>query len=354
MKRILSLLLVLALSVAAFTACAPSAPAPAAAETPVATEAPAPAETPAPAELPASERAAVRIAALKGPTGMGMVKLMSDAETDSTKNDYEFTLSGAPDEIVGLLTTGAVDVAAVPTNLAAVLYNKTKGAVQMAALNTLGVLYIVEMGDTINSVEDLKGKTVTAAGQGSTPEYILNYILDAYGIRDSVTVDYKSEHAEVSTLGLSGKADVLLLPEPFVTSTLLKSDKARIALDLTKEWETAAQKAGKSGVVSMGCIVVRKAFADENKEALNAFLDEYKASTEYVNANAKDAAALIEKYGIMASAAAAEKSLPNCNIVFIEGGEMKQDIAGFLEALYAADPSSVGGAMPADDFYYMR
>jgi NitT/TauT family transport system substrate-binding protein len=239
--------------------------------------------------------------------------------------------------------------------MAALLYNKTKGQVQMIALNTLGVLYIVEKGDTVHSVADLAGKTIVASGQGSTAEYALNYILAANGLEvgKDVMVEYKSEHAEAATLLAAGQADVALLPEPFVTSTLLKDGTLRVALDLTQEWDAIAQDEGTDSAMAMGCLIVRKEFAQQNPAALDAFLAEYEASTSFVNENLDQASELIVQYGIMAQAAAAKKALPGCNIVFVSGQAMKDAIVPFLQVLHTANPASVGGAMPADDFFYI-
>lgn len=351
-------LLCLLLALAMLAGCAAPSPAPSASAAPTAqpTASPTPqAATPTPEPTQAA-RTKINIAALKGPTGIGMVKLMEDAATDTTQNDYAFTLAGSPDEVVGKLTSGEVDVAAVPTNLAAVLYKKTNGKVQLAALNTLGVLYILENGDSIHSVADLKGKTIVASGQGATPEYALNFILKANGIdpEKDVTVEYKAEHAEAVTLAVTGKADVILLPEPNVTAALAKKPELRVALDLTQAWAEAGEKVGiGDSVISMGCIVVRSEFAAENPDAVAAFMQEYKASTQFVNANIEEAAALVEKYEILPSAAIAAKAIPNCNIVFIDGQAMKAQVSNFYQVLFDANPSSVGGTLPDDAFYYI-
>ena len=343
--KMLSVLLILAMILIAAAGCA--------ADFQGTQKSQAPAATTAPASQTAKKN--INIATLQGPTGMGMVKLMADNDAGTSANKYTFTMTGAPEDIVGKLTSGEVDIAAAPTNLAATLYNKTSGGVQIAALNTLGVLYIVEKGDTIKSVADLAGKTIIASGQGSTPEYILNYILKANGIADKVTVTYKTEHTEVATLVASGQADIAMLPEPFVTSTLMKAQGARVALDLTEEFSKANKLLGREeSVISMGCLVVRKDFAQKNKEALDAFLKEYEASAKYANENLDDTAALIVKYGIMASADAAKKALPNCHIVYVGGDEMRSTLPGFLNVLFEANPASVGGKLPGDDFYYNK
>ncbi len=350
LKRITALLLAAAMSFS-FAACSqekttqeqPSVPA----ETPVETPVEKPAETPV---AEPAERTIINIAGLKGPTSLGMLKLMEGDEAQSTVNDYEFTLAGAADEIVGKIVSGELDVAAVPTNLGATLYAKTQGNVQVAALNTLGVLYILENGETIHSIEDLAGKSMVATGQGSTPEYALNLILEKNGLSDSVSVEYKAEHSEVPPMLLSGEASIALLPQPFVTSVLAQNESIRIALDVTEEWNKAVN--GESDL-TMGCVIVRKEFAENNKEALDAFLDEYKESVEFVNANPAEAAQLSEHFDII-KAAVAEKAIPQCNIVFIEGDEMQKIASGCLQILFEANPKSVGGAMPDEAFYYKR
>lgn len=300
----------------------------------------------------AASKTTIRLATLKGPTGLGMLKLMSDNDSGTTSNKYEFMLAGAPDEIVSKITTGEIDAAAVPTNLAATLYNKTNGKIQMAAVNTLGVLSVVTNGENITSIKDLKGKTVYSSGQGSTPEYALNYILSQNGLEvgKDVKVEYKAEHAELATLLISGKAKIAVLPEPFVTQVTTKSKDVKIALDVTKEWNKAA---GDKSVLTMGCLIVRKDFAEKNKDAFNKFLEEYKASSEFTNSSVEQAAALSEQYGIM-PAAVAKKAIPNCNIVYIDGSEMMTKIPDFLNVLFKANPKSVGGKLPGDDFYYEK
>ena len=291
---------------------------------------------------------AVAVYALKGPTGIGMVKMMND--NDGT---YAFTLAGAPDEVVAAVASGSADIAAVPTNLAATLYKKTDGNVQLLALNTLGVLSILENGDTIHTVEDLAGKTIYASGQGATPEYVLNYILDAYDLTDKVTVEYKAEHAELATLAASGEIAVALLPEPNVTSVLMQNPNFRIALDVTELFAAAAERKGESATLSMGCVIVRRDFAEKNPDQVKAFMDAYAASVAYVNENVADASQMVEAQGIMPKAAVAAKAIPNCHIVFIAEQEMKDAIQPFFQILFNANPKSVGGALPADDFYYL-
>lgn len=301
-----------------------------------------------------AEKVDINLAALSGPTALGMLDLLEKNDNGEAANNYNVTIASAPDEVTGKIISGELDIAAVPTNVAATLYNKTEGQVQIAALNTMGVLYILETGDTIQSVADLKGKTIYATGQGSTPEYALNLVLEKNGLTpgEDVQIVYAADNAEIAPLLASGEAQVALLPQPFVTSVLTQNENVRVALDLTEEWDKAVN--GESGL-TMGCVVVRKEFAEQNKEALDRFLDEYKQSVETVTSEEglAHAAELAEKYNII-KAAVAEKAIPECNIVFIEGDEMEKIASGFLQVLYDANPQSVGGQLPNEDFYYKR
>ena len=301
---------------------------------------------------PDSEKINVNIATLKGPTGIGMVNLMELAKEGEAPDNYSFTLAGAADEITGKLTSGEVDIAAVPTNLAATLYNKTGGKVRIIAVNTLGVLYVVENGDTVKSVDDLKGKTVSATGQAAVPEYAFNYILEQNGMKagTDVTVDYLSEHSELAAQLIAGKVNLAVLPEPFVTQVTAKNPDVRVALDLAEEWNTASDE--QSDLV-MGCLVVRTEFAEEHKAELDAFLDAYKQSAEAAVKDVEKTAQLTGEYDIM-DAAVAEKAIPKCNIVYMDGTEMKESTGAFLKVLFEAQPKSVGGKLPDDGFYYQK
>lgn len=299
-----------------------------------------------------SEKIDVNIATLKGPTGIGMVNLMQAAKNSTTPDRYNFTLAGAADEIVGKISSGEVDIAAVPTNLAAVLYQKTGGKVQMIAVNTLGVLYVVENGETVQQVEDLKGKTVFSTGQAAVPEYAFNYILGQNGMKtgDDVTVNYLSEHSELAAQLISGKVKLAVLPQPFVTQVTAKNSDVRVALDLAKEWKTASDE--QSDLV-MGCLIVRTEFAQQHKAELNAFLDAYKQSTETAVKDVEKTAQLTGEYDIM-DASVAEKAIPKCNIVYMDGTQMKESTDAFLKVLFEAQPKSVGGKLPDDGFYYQK
>ena len=304
----------------------------------------------------AAQDVTLNVAALKGPTGIGMVKLMQDAKNGESSNQYNFTLAGAPDEVTAKFIKGEFDIAAVPVNLAATLYNKMEGNVQVLAINTLGVLYILENGDTVHSIADLKGKTLYATGKGSTPEYILNYLLEKNGIapEKDITIEYKSEHAELATLMASGEVSLCMLPEPNVTSVLRENSNVHRALNLTTEWEKATSQAGEDSTLAQGCIIVNKEFAQKNKQAVDTFLTEYQASVDYVTSSTVDASQLVEEFGIMPKALIAELAIPNCNIIFLEGDTMKETMQANLEVLFQANPKSIGGAMPGDDFYYSR
>ena len=296
----------------------------------------------------------VNVTALKGPTAMGMVKLMDEAESGAVDgNVYAFTVAAAIDEVTPKIVKGETDIAAVPANLASVLYQNTKGEVQVLAVNTLGVIYIVESGDSVKSVEDLRGKTIYASGKGATPEYALNYILSENGIDPTkdVTIEWKSEHTECLAALLAEDNAIAMLPQPFVTTAQMKSDRIQVRLDLTAEWDAVQQDSDAPSQLITGALVVRRQFAQENPEAVEAFLKSYAESVEYVNANVEEAAQLVGKYEIV-PAAVAQKAIPACNIVCITGADMQQKLSGYLNVLFEQNPKAVGGALPADDFYY--
>ena len=297
------------------------------------------------AASPETAATGLRVAGLKGPTTMGLVNLM---ESDDGAN-YTFSMYGSADEFVSKLVTGELDAAAVPANLAATLYQKTQGQVEVACVNTLGVLYIVENGDTVQSVADLKGQTIVTTGKGTTPEYVLRYVLSQNGLDPDkdVTIEYCSEATEALSQVQAGQATIAMLPQPFVTTALSQVEGLRVALDMNEEW----QKVAGSQLVT-GVLVVRKDAVEADPDAFEEFLNGYAASVEAANTDLEGTAALCESYGIVAKAALAQKALPECNIVFERGEQMKTDLVNYFQVLYDADPSSVGGAMPADDFYY--
>lgn len=287
----------------------------------------------------------VRVGGLKGPTGMALAHMM-------TENDgsYAFTLAGAPTEMTDLIIKGDVDIAAVPVNLGSVLYNKTQGGVKGLSLITRGMLYVLEKGESIQTVSDLEGKTVVAAGQGSTPEYVTRYILESNNV--NADVDFRSEHAEVTTMAVSGMADIILVPEPHVTNVLMKDPSFRIALDITKEFSAAAQKNGyENAQLSMSVVIVRTEFYEKHPELVKKFMDDLSASIAFSSENVAQAAQEIAAQGIIPSAAVAEKALPSCQLVFIAGEEMQSQAAPLYEILFNANPASVGGKVPDDGFY---
>ena len=320
MKKYMSILLVLLMLVALFPGCA-------AAEEPV----------------------TIRLGSLKGPTTMGMVKLLSDNEAGLTAVKYESTVAANATELMPLFLRGELDVLALPVNAGAVLYNKSQAGATLLAVNTLGVLYIVEKGgETITSVADLKGKTIYATGKSTTPEYALSYLLSQNGldIAADVTMEWKSEASEVVAQMATLDSAVALLPQPFVTVAQTKVEGLRVALDMTAEW------ANVGSTLITGGLIIRTAFLNEHPEAVKTFLEEYAASTQYVNENVEEAAALVEQY-IGVAAGVAKKAIPACNIVCMTGEEMKAAAEKYLTVLFELNPDAVGGAMPEESFYYL-
>jgi len=300
---------------------------------------------------PAQEALNIRVGGLTGPTSIGLVHLMEAAGKGAAANKYTFTIAGSADEVTPKLIQGELDIVAVPANLAAVLYNNTKGAVQLLAVNTLGVIYLVENGNTVTSFEDLRGKIIYSSGKGSSPEYAIRYLLKEHGLDPDkdVKLEWKSEPAEVVALLAQTPNGVAMLPQPYVTVAQGKLANLRIAIDLNKAWDDLDN----GSLMITGVLVVRKAFAEQHPQETAAFLEEYRVSTQYANANVPEAAKLVEKFGIF-SAAVAEKAIPYCNITYLAGAEMKTAMEGYLNVLFEQNPKAVGGALPTDSFYYAR
>ena len=344
MKKLFFLTLALALALG-LTACgpkeAPEESTPPAETTPVA-------ESQVP-ETPAQEGADINLGLLNGPTGMGAAKLLSDNDAGETVNHYTVTLGSDPaNDILPKLNNGELDIAALPTNVAANLYNKT-GKVQLLALNTLGVLHILENGNTVNSLADLNGKTLYAINQGTNTEYVLDYLLTQNGLDPDADVDIQWKTSEeVTSLMASGEIDLCMLPVPAATTVLMQNSDVRDAIDLSDAWT----ESGANGTFTMGCVVVRTEFAQENPQAVQDFLAEYEASINYIKDNPEEGAALIEQYGIVPKAAIAQAAIPQANMIFVAGQDMKS-ISSYYEVLFAADPESIGGSIPDDGFYYI-
>lgn len=296
----------------------------------------------------------VNILALKGPTAMGMVSLMNQADQgEITDENYNFQIVASPDEVTPAIAQGTADIAAVPANLASVLYQKTDGGVQVLTINTLGVLYLVENGNQIQSISDLKGKTIYASGKGATPEYALNYILKENGLTpgEDVQIEWKSEHTECVAALAEHEGAIALLPQPFVTTAQSKNDSLRVALDLTEEWDNIQKENGGNSSLVTGVTVVRTEFAQEHPEIVEDFMERYQESVTFVNDHAEEAAKMIGNYDIIPEEVA-KKALPECNIVYIDGAEMKEKLSGYLEVLKQENPQAVGGTLPTDEFYY--
>ncbi len=288
------------------------------------------------------------IASLKGPTTMGMVKLMKDSENGETFNKYNVSIHATADEIVAGVVSGNTDIANVPANLAAVLHKKTDGNISVCGVNTLGVLYVVTSGEEITSVADLKGKTVYSTGKGTTPEYVFNHILHQNGLepQTDVIIEYKTEASECAAVMAESENAIAVLPQPYVTAAQAQNENIKIALSLTDEWGKVTDTPMITGVT-----IAQKTAIDENTGAFSVFMNEYQASVEYVNANTDEAAALIGGYDIIKEPVA-KKALPYCNITLLRNDEMVSAVKGYWNVLFAADPTAVGGEVPADTAFY--
>lgn len=291
----------------------------------------------------------IRIGGLKGPTSMGLVKLMQDNDEEKSVLNYDFTVEATADMITPLLVKGELDMAAIPANLASILHNNTDGKVQVLAINTLGVLYVVEKNAGVTTLADLKGKTIYATGKGSTPEYNLRYLLSEAGLDPDkdLTIEWKSEPTEVVALLKNSDSGVAMLPQPFVTVAQTQVEGLKTAINLNDEWN----KLENGSMMVTGVLVARTEFVQNNNAYVDAFLAEYKASIEYINVNPKEASAWVEER-IGVKAAIAEKAVPNCNLSYVDGGDMKAALNGYLNVLFEQNPKSIGGKMPADGFFY--
>ncbi len=303
-------------------------------------------KTAAPEEPVAPEKSAapeepVKVAALAGPTGMGLAYMMQDM-----KDKYNVELFTAPDQVTAKIVNGEIDISAVPINLASVLYNKTNGGVKVIAVNTLGVLYFLENGNSVQSIADLAGKTIYATGQGSTPEYILNYLLAANGLTDSVQVEYIADNTELIAKLADGTVQIALLPEPHVSVATAKSSDVRIALKVNDLWNEKNDTQ-----LVQGVYVVRTEYLESHKDQVDAFISDAEASALKV-VSAEDAAKVIVEQGIIPKEPIAKKAIPNCNITLVKGAEMKAYVSAMLKVLFDANPKSVGGNLPDDAFYY--
>lgn len=286
-----------------------------------------------------------KIAALNGPTGLGLAEIKADRSYA-----YDVEYYSDPQEVGPLLIKGEVDIAALPLNMAANLYKKTDGKIKMLAINTLGVLHVLSKDDSIKSVADLKGKTVYSSGQGATPEYIVNYILRKNGLEPGkdVTIEYKTAHNELATLAVEGSVDICILPEPFASKVLSKNESYKRVLDLTEEWGKVS-----SAKLAQGCLVARADYIEQNPEIIKEFMSFYEASVNFVNNENNAGAVFLAKNGYFDTPQLAADTIPNCNIVFITGEEMKKTATENFTVLFEANPASVGGEIPADALYYL-
>lgn len=336
MKKLTAILLSALLLVSVLSACSPS-------------EQPESSSTP---DAPAV-KTDVNVVAIAGPTGVGLVSLMDKDAADEAANNYNFTVVSDPQQAVAAVANGSADIAAVPTNLASTLYKKTSGGVQVLAVNTLGVLYMVENGDSIQSVADLRGKTIYTSGQGANPEYILRYVLEKNGLDPDkdVKIEFVADNDTLGTLVINGTAQVAMVPEPKLTACLTQNTDLNNVLNMTEEWSKVS---GDTSTLMMGCVVARKEFVQNNAAAVAAFLTEYEASINAVKADVATAANSCVTHGIIPKAPIAQKAIPNCNLTFVDGAEMKAQLSGYLNVLFDYNPAAIGNALPADDFYYAR
>ena len=333
MKRFFSLVLVLAM-VLCFAACGKQ-------------------EVVVGAEQTEREPMDVNVYVLSGPTGIGTMNLWAQSDAGVTFDRYRFTMPGSNDEVVAAISNGTADIACVATNLAATLYNKTDAGIICLAVNTLGVLHLLTNGETVENIADLAGKTIYLPGQGANPEYILRYVLIGNGLDpdSDVTLSFVGEGSELLTVWQNQPDAVILAPQPVATSLLMQYENAAEAFDMTEEWDKISSG---DSTLMMGCVIVRKEFCAQYPKTVAGFMDAYAASIESAQTDVTGTAALCEKYGLIPKAALAEKTIPACGVTYVDGDEMKAQLAGYLQVMFDADPKSVGGKLPGEDFYYVK
>ena len=323
MKRVLALALVLVLAIGVFAGCG---------------------------KKDEKKPGDVRITAIAGPTGVGLVDLMQKSADGETANKYTFNVVSDPTQAVAAITNGDADIAAVPTNLASTLYKKTEGKVQVLAVNTLGVLHILENGDSVKSVKDLKGKAIytDAKNKGANPEYILRYLLEKNGLKpdEDVRIEFA---ADLDAAIASGDAKIALVPEPKASTYLMQNKSIRRALNVTEEWNKVSDE---DCALMMGCVIARTDFVEKNPDAVALFLEDYAASINAAKTNTEAAATLCETFKIIPKAAVARQAIPNCGLVYVSGSTMKTRLSASLKVLFDYNPAAIGGALPKDDFYY--
>ncbi len=298
------------------------------------------------------EETVLRIGGMKGPTSMGLLFMKDEVENGAGTGAYEFTMVTGADELLPMMIKGELDIALVPANVAAILYQKTEGGVAVIDINTLGVLYMVSGDSNIVNVEDLRGKTIYLTGKGTTPDYVLHYILQENGLQEGdYTLEYKSEPTEVAALLAEKPEAVGLLPQPFVTVACAQNEALQVVMDMNEQWSLLQGESGSRMVT--GVTVVRKEVLEENEKAVLEFMSKHKASAEAINQDVEKGAELVVAAGIIGKAPIAQKAIPKCNITYVDGEEMKQALSGYLQVLFEQDATSVGGKLPEDDFYYV-
>lgn len=290
----------------------------------------------------------IKVAVLSGTTGWGIAPMIAKQKEEEKDFAANIEIYSDPSLVSAGVINGSVDIAAVPTNLAAVLNKKTEGAIKVLAVNTLGVLYIIENGNTVSSLSDLENKTIYIPGLGSNPEYILNIMLKKAGLEGKVTVDgttYSTPDA-LTTAVTAGTASIALLPEPKVTAAMMANKDLRVALDCTAAWKSLTQVD-----LVQGCLIARNDFIVNHEELTKDFLKGYKSSVETVN-NDESAASLIVAAGLAPKEALVKNALPRCNITYMTGTAMEESLTAFWTALYETVPTAVGGAVPSSSIFY--
>ena len=357
MKRTLSLLLTAALALSLLAGCGPKTPAGTSSSAAPGSSSSQPdgSDQDSSQSTPEVDAPVIKFMALSGPTGVGASWLMEYYSAENAFTDMPFILDSTivtdNTEVQAALNNKTVDVAAIATNAAAVLSAKNPDSIQVLAVNTLGVLYILEKGDTVHSMADLKGKTLYCPSntKGANPEHILNHLLTGNGVDPSdVNIEWLTPQ-EITVKMTSSDAGICMLPVPAATALLVKDSGVREAVSLSDAWQDL-----EGSPLPMGCVVARTEYIEENPLGVEAFLAAYEKSINYISdpANSADASALVAQYEFAPNDQVAAKAIPQCSLTFVTGQEMKTTLEDYYTILFQTAPASIGGGLPYDSFYY--
>ncbi|MDX9846980.1 MAG: MqnA/MqnD/SBP family protein [Tenuifilaceae bacterium] len=289
----------------------------------------------------------VTIATLKGPSAMGMIKLIDSLNHTSDKR-IRVEILNEPIQVRKMVIDGTADFAILPTTMAAILYNRGIDY-QLAAIPVWGTLYLFGTDTTITAWNMLRGKTINLMGKGMTPDVLFKHLLIENGINPDVDVrlDYRfPTHIDLANAVAAGQAKLGVISEPLVSLVMERNSKIKAIFDLNAEWQKVMDMP-----IAQTAFLVKGELANANKELVDRILKSYDYSTQWVNQNPDSAAHLIVKYDILPSVEVARKSIPRSNLYFSRVRSIRMEIESYLNVFYQMNPDIVGGRLPDENFY---